>query len=334
MKPVVMIGPAQLKGVESVYAPTLEAAGFALRFPKRNSQMLEHEVLEQLPGCVASLAGSEPYTRAVIERSAASGLKVIARAGVGFDAVDLAAATEHGIVVTFAPGTNQDAVAEHTFMLMLALAKNLIPQHLGISAGGWPRKVTRPLRGCTLGILGLGRIGKAVARLGHAFGMIPLAYDPYAEPEYARNHQITLLPLEDVLRQADYLTLHMPLSSESRQVINARTLGLMKPTAFLINTSRGGVIHEADLADALNNERIAGAALDVLEEEPPLPDHPLLRAKHLILTAHTAGIDTRSRDDMARSAARSIVELLTGGWPADCIVNPEVRERWQPPARH
>lgn len=328
MKPKVIIGPAQLKGIEPVYAPILEAAGYELVFPKRNLQMVESEVLEQVPGCVASLAGSEPYTREVIAKCAAAGLKVIARAGVGYDGVDVAAATEHGIAVTIAPGTNQDAVAEHTFMMMLALAKNLIPQNEQIKAGGWPRKVTLPLRGRTLGVVGLGRIGKTVCLRGQAFGMTVVGHDPFADVVFARENGVTLLPLDDLLRVSDYLTLHMPLLPESKQVINARAISLMKPTAFLINTSRGGVIHEQDLAEALQAGRLAGAALDVLDEEPPPAGHPLLELKNAIFTAHTAGIDTQGRDDMARVAAEAIVKLLGGEWPAGWLVNPDVAPKW------
>ena len=328
MKPTVMIGPAQLKEMEQVYAPVLAAAGYDYKFPERNVQMVEAEVLAQMPGCVASLAGSEPYNRRVIEALAAAGLKVIARAGVGYDGVDVAAATDHGIPVTIAPGTNQDAVAEHTFLLMLALAKNLISQNAGIKAGTWPRKVTRPLRGRTLGVVGLGRIGKAVAVRGRAWGMTVVGHDPFADADFAHANGIALMPFDDVLREADFLTLHMPLVAESKQIINARAIGLMKPTAFLINTSRGGVIHEADLADALTNGRLAGAGLDVLDEEPPPAGHPLVGLDNVILTAHTAGIDTQSRDDMGRVAAEAIVKLLAGEWPADWIVNPEVKPAW------
>lgn len=328
MKPRVLIAPAPLKEIEPVYGPLLRQAGYELVFPKKNAQMSESELREVLPGCVASLAGSEPYTPAVLAEAAARGLKVIARAGVGYDAVDVPAATEQGIPVCIAPGTNQDAVAEHTFMLMLALAKNLIPQHILVKQGDWPRRANLPLRGTTLGVIGLGRIGKAVARLGQAFQMNVVAHEPYPDTAFAAKHGIPLLPLDDVLKQSDWVTLHLPMLADSKHIINARTLGLMKPTAFLINTARGGVIHEADLYEALKAKRIAGAGLDVFDEEPPGKTHPLLTLDNVVFTAHTAGVDMKSRDDMARLAAQAIIKLLAGEWPADWIVNPQVKERF------
>ena len=167
--PRVLIGPAPLVGIESPFIGALKSAGFDLVYPTVKGQLNEDQLFDHLRGCVASLAGSEPYTRRVI--AAHPQLRVIARAGVGWDAVDGEAATDHGIAVTIAPNTNHDAVAEHTFAHILALAKDLINQHLGTLELKWPRKATLPLRGRTLGIAGLGRIGKAVALRGECFGM-------------------------------------------------------------------------------------------------------------------------------------------------------------------
>jgi D-3-phosphoglycerate dehydrogenase len=328
MKPKVLIAPAPLRDIEPVYGPPLRAAGFDLVFPKRQAQMTEAELLEQLSGCVASLAGSEPYTPRVIAAAAAAGLRVIARGGVGYDAVDVAAATEHGIPVTITPGTNHDAVAEHTFTLILALAKNLIAQHTLIKQGEWPRRANLPLRGRTLGVVGCGRIGKAVVLRGLAFGMTVIAHDPCGDRDFLNKYGVPLVSFEEVLQRGDYVTLHMPMMPETHQIINARTLALMKPTAFLINTARGGVVNEADLYDALKSGRLAGAGLDVFEHEPPV-GCPLLTLDNVVLTAHTAGVDLQSRDDMARAAATAIVRLLGGEWPDGWVVNPEVRERWQ-----
>lgn len=323
----VLIAPAPLQEIEPVYGPVLTGAGHELVFSHVNHQMNEQELMEVLPGCAGSLAGSEPYTKAVLTAAAAKGLKVIARAGVGYDAVDVAAATELGVAVCFAPGTNQDAVAEHTFAMMLALAKNVVMHDNAVKAGQWPRRANLPLRGKTLGILGLGRIGKAVALRGKAFLMNLVAYEPYPDAAFVKEHGITLLPFDDVLKHADWLTLHMPMSPESSKCINARSLGLMKPTAFLINTARGGVINEPDLYEALKNKRIAGAGLDVFDEEPP-GKHPLLTLDNTVFTAHMAGVDVQSRDDMARLAARAIAKLLAGEWPAEWIVNPKVKDKF------
>jgi phosphoglycerate dehydrogenase-like enzyme len=229
--------------------------------------------------------------------------------------------------VTIAPGTNQDAVAEHTFMLILALARSLVPQHTLIKQGQWPRRANQPVRGRTLGIVGFGRIGKAVALRGLAFNMTVIAHDPFGDAAFAAQHNIPLVPFEDLLRESDVVTLHMPMLAETKQVINAKSLALMKPTAYLINTARGGVVNEADLYDALKNRRLAGAGLDVFDEEPP-GENPLLTLDNVVLTAHTAGVDMQSRDDMARAAAQAIVRLLGGDWPEGWVVNPTVKEKW------
>ena len=325
--PKVLIAPQTLANVGGPFENLLRDAGFELAFPPRPLQMTEDELLEVLPGMCATIAGSEPYTRRVIAANPA--LRVIARAGVGYDAVDVAAATDHGVAVCIAPGTNQDAVAEHTFTLILALAKNLVPQHEGTKTGRWPRGTNLPLRGRTLGIAGLGRIGKAVALRGEAFGMPLLAYEPYPDQAFVAAHGIKLVPLERLLAESDVLTLHVPLTPESRHLINRRTLALMKPTAQLINTARGGLVCEADLLEALQAGRLGGAGLDVFEQEPPAPDNPLFALENVVLTPHAAGVDLQSRDDMALSSARAIVALSRGEWPAEQVVNQQVRAKFR-----
>lgn len=322
----ILITPATLAGVEGQFLQVLREAGFEIVFPKKQAQLSEEELLQALPGISATLAGSEPYTRRVIVSS--PGLRVIARAGVGFDAVDVPAATEHGIAVTTTPGSNQDAVAEHTFALILALAKKLVDQHNQTKAGGWPRNASLPLRGRTLGIAGLGRIGKAVALRGIAFGMRVIAYEPFPDQQFIAQQKIPLTSFEKLLAESDFLSLHLPLSTKSKHLINQRTLALMKPTAYLINTARGGLVCEADLFETLKTRRIAGAALDVFEHEPP-GKIPLFDLDNIVLTAHTAGVDLQSRDDMALQAARAIVTLSRGEWPSIEVVNPEVRQRFR-----
>jgi phosphoglycerate dehydrogenase-like enzyme len=324
--PKVLITPATLAGVDGVFLQVLRDAGFEVAFPPKVSQLTENELFDQLRGVSAALAGSEPYTRRVLQ--AHPQLRVIARAGVGYDAVDTAAATDFGMAVTIAPGTNQDSVAEHTFALMLALAKHLLAQHQGTKACRWPRQANLPLRGRILGIAGLGRIGKAVALRGEAFGMSLLAYEPFPDQQFVAQHKVRLVNMDKLLAESDYLSLHVPLTPESKYLINKRTLALMKPTAFLINTARGGLVCEADLLEALRAKRIAGAGIDVFEEEPP-PYTPLFELDNVVLTAHTAGVDLQSRDDMAESAARAIADLSRGQWPAEKVVNPAVRERFQ-----
>ena len=324
----VLIAPMTLATQEGPFQKVLREAGFELVYPSRPAQLTEDELLRAIQGVKGALAGSEPYTRRIIESNPE--LRVIARAGVGYDAVDLAAATERGVAVTITPGTNHDCVAEHTLGLILALAKDFIPQHLAVKAGRWPRQPNLPLRGRNLGIAGLGRIGKAVAIRGASFGMRLLAHEPFPDQAFVAQYKITLLPFDRLLAESDYLTLHMPLSSESRHLINQRTLSLMKPTAFLINTARGGLICEQDLVKALQARQIAGAALDVFEQEPPPADHPFFKLDNVLFTPHAAGVDLQSRDNMAMSAAQAIISLSRGEWPAEKVVNAEVRKtfRW------
>jgi len=316
-----------LAGIDSPYLGVLRDAGFELVFPKRAFVLSEQELLDALPGICGVIAGSEPYTPRVL--AANSQLRVIARAGVGYDAVNVPAATENGVAVAIAPGTNQESVAEHTFALILALAKDLPNQHNAIRAGKWPRRANLPLRGRTLGIAGLGRIGKAVAERGKAFGMKLIAYEPYPDAAFVAPVGVTLVSFERLLAESDYLSLHMPLTEQSRHVINEQSLAKMKPTAYLVNTARGGLVCEADLYRALEAGRIGGAGLDVFEEEPPSKLNPLCRFENVVVTPHAAGVDLQSRDDMAVSAARTIVALSRGEWPAECIVNPEVRPRFR-----
>jgi phosphoglycerate dehydrogenase-like enzyme len=325
--PKALIAPTTLAGIDGAFLQVLREAGFELTFPSKRAQMLEDELLQALDGVTAVIAGSEPYTRRVL--AAHPQLRAIARAGVGYDAVDLAAATDHGVAVSITPGTNHDAVAEQTFALILALAKNLVNQHIGTKAGAWPRGTNLPLRGRTLGIAGLGRIGKAVALRGECFLMRLLAYEPMPDLAFVRNHGIALVPFEQLLAEADFLTLHMPLTPESAHLINRRTLALMKPTAFVVNTARGGLVCEADLLEALKAKKIAGAGLDVFEQEPPPRDNSLFSLDNVVLTPHAAGVDLQSRDDMALSAARTIVALSRGEWPAEQIVNPDVRAKFR-----
>ena len=324
----VLISPTTLAGVQASFVDVLKAEGFELVYHGRTSQLNEEQILETLKGIDAVLAGSEPYNERVL--AAHPQLKVIARVGVGYDAVDCDAATRHGVVVATTPNTNQGAVAEHTFAMMLALTKNIVSQHIGTREGRWPRGSNIPMRWRTLGIAGLGRIGKAMATRAKAFEMKVIAHDPFPDTAWAKANDVTLVSLEELFRESDFLTLHMPALPETTNMVNAKMLALMKPTAYLINTSRGAVIHEADLYEALKAKRIAGAGLDVFAVEPP-GNSPLLTLDNVVLTPHAAGVDLQSRDDMARSAADAIISLSRGEWPAEKVVNPLVREafRWK-----
>lgn len=321
-----LIAPATLVGIDGEYLRILRDAGFTIKWPKAKGLLTEKDLLTELDGVSAVMAGSEPYTRKVIETHPQ--LRVIARAGVGWDAVDTAACVDHNVAVCITPGTNQDAVAEHTFAILLAATKYVVEQHNGTVQGKWPRNATLPLRGRTLGLAGLGRIGKEVALRGLAFKMNVIAYEPYPDQAFVAKYNIPLVPFEQLLRESDYLSIHVPLTPDSKHLINKKTLALMKPTAYLVNTARGGLVCEADLIEALQNKKLGGAALDVFEQEPALSS-PLFKMPNVVVTPHAAGVDLQSRDDMAASAARSMATLFRGGWPGEAVVNPEIRERYK-----
>jgi D-3-phosphoglycerate dehydrogenase/(S)-sulfolactate dehydrogenase len=296
----------------------LEDAGFHVRYPAARGQTVTEPLLRAaLSNVEAVVAGPEPYSAQLFQDF--PGLRAICRAGVGYDAVDVPSATSRGIAVGITPGTNHDAVAEHTFALLLAVAKRIVECHDNVISGGFDRRVMQPLRGRTLGIFGLGRIGKAVAVRAQSFGMAVIAFDPYAD-RHTTPDGVHWVSFEKLLAQSDYLTLHAPLTPETRHVIDASALAKMKPSAILINTSRGGLVNEHALSSALVSGRLAGAGIDVYEHEPPVGS-ALLTSPSVVLTPHVAGIDADAVEQMAVMAAQTIVDLYRGLWPADRLVN-------------
>ena len=248
-------------------------------------------------------------------------LQVIARTGAGVDNVDLKAATEHKILVCYVPDANVVSVAEHVMSLLLALSKQLKILDEEVRGGNFAvryRYLSTELWGKTLGIIGLGKIGREVAqRAQNGFGMKVVAYDPYVSPEEARHLDVE--PFESLgtmLSQSDAVTLHVPLTGETRGLMGAREFRSMKPSAWFINTSRGGLVDEAALVDALDSGVIAGAGLDVFESEPLDPDSPLTTLSNIILTPHVAGLTNESSIRMAVGAAEAVLDVLEGRTPA------------------
>ena len=309
------------------YLQLLRDAGFEIRFADRSPITREQDLVKALQGFSAVIAGGEPYTDPVL-RSLPE-LRVIARAGVGYDMVDLEAATRHGKVVTITPTANHDAVAEHAISLMLGVARDLLRLDRGICAGVYPKQILVPLRGKTLGIAGLGRIGRSVAQRASAFVMKILAYEKYPDKDFVDNYGVDLVDLDTLLQRSDFVTVHLPLTPETQGFINRQTLQKMKPGSFLINTARGGLIVEADLVEALRSGTLAGAGLDVTQQEPPEPDNPLLTLDNVILTPHVAGIDTQSFRDMGVSCAQSIIDLHRGKWVEEAILNRSLGADWR-----
>lgn len=328
--PKVLIVPREVAKFADRFRAPLDAAGLDVVFlpPAEANLPDERELIDALYGVEATVAGSEPYNARVF--AAHPQLRVVARVGVGYDAVDLAAATSAGAAVCIAPGTNQGSVAEHAFALMLGLTRHIPARHAALASGGWPRLMSVPLRGRTLGLAGLGRIGKAVAIRAAAFEMNVIAYDPIPDRAFCEANRIALVSFDRLLAESDFLSLHLPLTPDTRHVINRTTLARMKPDAVLVNTSRGGLVCEADLVAALQGGRLGGAALDVFEDEPTSASNPLRTLSNVILTPHSAGVDVRSLEDMARSAAEAVAALRRGNWPDEKVVNPDVRAsfRW------
>ncbi len=247
--------------------------------------------------------------------SDAKRLRVIGRAGVGVDNIDVAAATARGIVVMNAPDGNTITTAEHTIALLVALARNVAQANSSVKAAKWERKkfIGAELSGKTLGIVGLGRIGRAVAQRATALGMKVIAHDPFIAVDQTGDVEIEAATLDEVLARADFLTIHTPLTTETRGLINAEAFAKMKSGARVINCARGGLIDEAALCDAIGSGKIAGAALDVFEQEPPPADHPLLQLEQVIVTPHLGASTMEAQEAVAFTVAEQMRDyFLTG----------------------
>lgn len=249
--------------------------------------------------------------------AASPNLKVIAKHGVGVDNVDIAAAAKRGIPVLRAMGSNSRAVAEHTIALALALVKEILPLDRAVKNGGWPKPtfVGKDFLGATIGLIGYGGIGRETARMAEALGMEVVVHDPFAPGAAEADGFASADDIDAMLPTLDILSIHCPLTAVSRDLIDARRLALMKPSAVIVNTARGGIINEQALAEALSAGTIAGAALDSFSIEPPPADSPLWALNTLIATPHIGGVTHGSADSMAEIAARHIISVLDGNAP-------------------
>ncbi len=263
---------------------------------------------------------------------AAKKLKIVASMSVGFDHIDLDAATKLGILATHTPGVLTEAVADETLGLMLAVSRRLVEGDRYVRDGSWKLKwspmlmVGRDVYSKTLGIYGLGRIGIAVAKRAKGFGMRIVYYDAFRNPDAEKSLGIEFRSKEEVIRESDYLSVHVPLLPETRNSISTKEFEMMKPAAYLINTARGGVVDEKALIEALRTGRIAGAGLDVFEREPVDVDNPLLKMKNVVVEPHLASGSIESRTAMAVLAAQNLVAGLNGEVPPN-LVNKQVLER-------
>jgi len=276
--------------------------------------LAEKEILPLLEGVDGWIAGLDFITEDVIRQAPAS-LKVISRYGVGVERVDLHAAVQHGIVVTNTPGVNADAVADLAMGLLLSVARRIPSLDRQVKAGGWPRTTGVELSGKTLGILGLGAIGKGVARRAQGFSMKVAAYDPWMDRGYAERNGIQPMTLDDILLCADVLSLHLPLNGQTANILDAERIGRLKPGVILINTARGGLMDEAALLAQLEAGRIGGLGLDAFAMEPP-GENPLFRFENVVVTPHAGAHTFEAALNMAMLSVENAIAVLSG---KDCL---------------
>jgi phosphoglycerate dehydrogenase-like enzyme len=299
-------------------AGALRAAGLAVRFEPRVTNRTPGEVVAIMDSAVAGIISTDIFDRDVF--AACPRLRALARVGVGFDAIDLEAATDAGVAVTITPGLNGETVADHTLALMLACIRRVVENDASVKRGEWDRAgrlLGTTLSGTTVGLIGLGAIGRAVARRLSGFDVRLLGYDP-VDDEVAG---VARVELRQLLLESDVVSLHVPLSLETEQLIGAAELALMRPSAILVNTARGRLVDEDALARALVEGRLAGAGIDVFAHEPP-GDSPLLALPRVVLSPHVAGIGAGAQQAMLEMAVSAVLAVLAGEEPGG-IVNPQ-----------
>jgi D-3-phosphoglycerate dehydrogenase / 2-oxoglutarate reductase len=300
----------------------LRSAGFEV---EKRTGLKGAELAEAVRACDGLIVRSETKVTAQLLEEA-SRLRVIGRAGVGVDNIDVAAATQRGVVVMNAPDGNTMTTAEHTLALLLALARRVPQGNASLRAGRWERKrfVGTELRGKTLGVVGLGRIGRVVASRARGFEMRVVAFDPFVAPEQVRDAEIELAPLEEVCARADFLTVHTPLTPETRGIVGAKEFARMKAGVYVINCARGGLVDERALYEAIKEGRVAGAALDVFEQEPPAADHPLLALEEVIATPHLGASTREAQEGVAVIVAEQMRDFFQTGAVRGAVNAPAV----------
>lgn len=287
-------------------------AGTGYEVVRERGPLPEARMLELAGDFDAFLCGDDAVTRAVLEKSRPR-LKVVAKYGIGLDKVDVTAATDLKVPVTFCPGVNHTTVAEHTFGLLLALYREIVEEANLVRAGQWKRLTGHELMGKTIGIAGLGRIGKEVATRARAFGLNVLGYDLYWNDAFAAEHGIErVADVDDLLRRSDIISLHMNLTPETRGFLNAERLKLLKKHAVVLNCARGELVESDAMAAALQAGELAGYGADVLDEEPPRPEHPLLHCRGTVITPHIGSRTYESVVRQAMMAAQNMINVLEG----------------------
>jgi D-3-phosphoglycerate dehydrogenase len=271
------------------------------------------------------ICGDDAITRKVLEKARPK-LKVLSKYGIGVDKIDVKSCTEFGIPLLFTPGVNHTTVAEHNFLLLLALEKNFLFHTDSTRAGGWKRKTGHELLEKTIGIIGLGRIGKEVAIRARAFGMTVIAYDHHFEEAFGKEHGVKKVnSLDEIFAASDYVSLHTNLTPETRDMINAKNIAKMKKGVLILNCARGEIVHTADIVAALKSGQVGGYGTDVLDQEPPNADHPLLGLPNVVITPHVASRTFESVVRQATTAVKNLILAMNGEKPI-AQINPEVMQ--------
>ena len=317
MAPRVIIASRSFGSASPKPLQLLEAAGVETAWVDANSPSAQDEILELVPQTSAIIVGLVPITEKIIEH--APQLRVISMYGVGVNHIDLEAARRKGVVVTNCPGSNDQAVADLAMGLMLAVARSIPQFDRDIRAGYWNKYLGGELWQRKLGLIGFGNIAKGVAHRAKGFAMEISAYDPYASVEVAEAHGVSLLPFDEVIADSDFVSLHAPLTDETKCMFSSEQFKKMKSTAYLINTARGGLVDEQALYAALSSGEIAGAALDVFVEEP-LKDSRLVELDNVVLTAHTGTHTKEAIERMGMMAVENVLRVLRGETPINRVV--------------
>lgn len=299
----------------------LRAAGLRVRYEPNAGARSSDDLISLSERAVAAIVSTDPFDEEVLGRTRA--LRVIARVGVGTDSIDLDAATRAGVVVTVTPDANRETTADHAVALMLAALRRLVEHDASVRRGSWERGVALTpwdLHGLTVGLVGYGGIGQAVARRLRGFDVELLVTDPAMDVD-----GMTFVPLDELLQRADVVSLHTPLTKATRRLLGPRELALLRPTAILVNTARGGLVDEATLAHRLSSGALRAAALDVFADEPMVPE--ALRAlPNVVLSSHVGGLSTRSVQAMTEAATQHVLDVLDGRPDPAVVANPEVLE--------
>lgn len=329
--PVVLITPTSLLNVRGPWVSVLEDAGLTVAYPEdptfTSGLHSVADCIHVLKDASAVIAGGEYFTPEI--QAGLPNLRVIARAGVGYDRIDVPSATTNNILLTITPTANHEGVAEQVFALLFAIAKGVIENDARTRAGQWSSGLTSAVRGATLGLVGLGRTGRSTAIRGRAFGMHVLAAESHPDMAFAKHHGIELVNLDTLLSRSDYVSIHCPHNTQTEHMFNRKAFEKMKKGSVLINTARGKLVNEVDLLAALKDGHLSAAGLDVFESEPARAENPLFELKNVVVSPHLGGGDRLSQENMAVEAATCIAKLYRGEWPTGAVVNEQLRDTWK-----